>query len=57
MTISDTELEAGLRDLRSRVDHLAPVPVDLARLRQLAPSLPRGSLEKTRPLALYKLVR
>jgi hypothetical protein len=31
VTISDTELEAGLRDLRSRVDHLTPAPVDLAR--------------------------
>ena len=26
MTISDIELEAGLRDLRSRTDHLAPAP-------------------------------
>jgi hypothetical protein len=31
VTISDTELEAGLRDLRSRADHLAPAPADLAR--------------------------
>ena len=30
MTISDIELEAGLRDLRSRTDHLAPLPADLA---------------------------
>jgi len=31
VTISDTELEAGLRDLRSRADHLTPAPADLAR--------------------------
>lgn len=31
MTISDTDLEAGLRELRSRVDHLGPTPADLAR--------------------------
>jgi hypothetical protein len=30
VTISDTELEAGLRGLRSRVDHLDPPPADLA---------------------------
>ena len=30
MTISDIELEAGLRDLRGRTDHLTPAPADLA---------------------------
>jgi hypothetical protein len=30
VTISDLELEAGLRDLRARTDHLAPLPADLA---------------------------
>jgi hypothetical protein len=30
VTISDTELEAGLRELRSHVDHLTPAPADLA---------------------------
>jgi hypothetical protein len=30
VTISDIELEAGLRDLRSRTDHLSPLPADLA---------------------------
>jgi hypothetical protein len=30
VTISDLELEAGLRDLRGRTDHLAPPPADLA---------------------------
>ena len=29
-SISDLELEAGLRDLRARTDHLAPLPADLA---------------------------
>ena len=30
MTISDTELEAGLRNLRTRADDIAPPPFDLA---------------------------
>jgi hypothetical protein len=30
VTISDLELEAGLRDLRGRADHLVPPPADLA---------------------------
>ena len=30
MTISDLELEAGLRDLRARADLIAPAPADLA---------------------------
>jgi len=30
VTISDIELEAGLRDLRDRTDHLFPPPADLA---------------------------
>jgi hypothetical protein len=30
VTISDSELEAGLRDLRAMADHIAPPPADLA---------------------------
>ena len=49
MTISDIELEAGLRDLRGRTDHLVPPPADLAqrtreRYRPPAPWLPQQAL-------------